>query len=289
MNWDNPVKPMDLVAFLHGHNAESNQDWFEKLVQRTLPEQASEILEITNEWDRVSRFVAVFSRTHFPLDDDYLETVIQWQFQGDPTEFEYEAYGPYAILRQGIPLEMTGCTWEEMHELGDEDRVGTAAITLLTRMPGIMNNNQLWISQEESLKESLGMRTSWLESAASHIREETLKRIPENGIPMELLKEAVRETPLEAVFLEAEWVYNDTGNFFLDCNPTEEDEFSGFSDRWDTEVIERMTEEWEAAKPIKDKIDRLEEWLEKDIDKRFEEMLDFILERLASIPESLHP
>ena len=284
MDWDNPVKPMDLVAFLHGHNAESNQDWFEKLVQRTLPKKASEILEITNEWNRVSRFIDVFSSTHFPLDDNYMEMVIQWQFQEDPSEFEHGEYGPYAILRQGIPFELTGCTWEAMHDLWDGDRVGTAAMTLLAWMPGVLRNN-LWASQEESLKEYLGIRTSWLESAASHIREETLKRIPENGIPMELLKEAVRETPLEAVLLEAKWVYNDTGNAFLDCNPIEEDEFSGFSDPWETEVIETMTKEWEMAKPIKDKMYRLEKWLEKDIDKRFEEMLDFILERLASIPE----
>ena len=284
MDWDSPVKPMDLVAFLHGHNAESNQDWFEKLVQRTLPNKASKILEITNELIRVNRFIDVFSRTHFPLDDNYMEMVIQSQFQDDPSEFEHGAYGPYAILRQGIPFELTGCTWEAMHDLWDIDRVGTAAIALLAWMPGVLRNNP-WASQEESLKEYLGIRTSWLESAASHIREETLKRIPENGIPMELLKEAVRETPLEAVLLEAKWVYNDTGNAFLDCNPTEEDEFSGFSDPWETEVIETMTKEWEMAKPIKDKMYRLEKWLEKDIDKRFEEMLDFILERLASIPE----
>ena len=280
------MKLLDLVAFLHGHNAESNQDWFEKLVQRTLPEQASEILGIRDEWDRVKRFVAVFSSTHFPLDDNYLEMVIQWHFQENPSEFEHGKYGPYAILRQGVPFELTGCTWEAMHELWDGDRVGTAAITLLARMPGIVKNNHLWTYQEESLEEYLGMRTSWLESAASHIREETLKRIPEHGIPMELLKEAVRETPLEAVFLEAEWVYNDTGNFFLDCNPTEEEEFTGFSDPWETEVIETTNEEWAEAKSIKDKINRLEKWLEKDIDKRFEEMLDFILERLASIPDS---
>ena len=289
MDWDSPVKPMDLVAFLHGHNAESNQDWFEKLVQRTLPNKASEILEITNELIRVNRFIDVFSRTHFPLDDNYMEMVIQSQFQDDPSEFEHGKYGPYAILRQGIPFELKGCTWEAMHELWDMDRIGTAAIALLARMPEIMKNDYLWIFQTESLeahlKEHLGMRTSWLESAASYIREETLKRIPEHGIPMELLKEAVRETPLEAVLLEAEWVYNDTGNTFLDCNPTEEEEFSGFSDPWETEIIETMTEEWEMAKPIKNKMYKLEKWLEKDIDKRFEEMLDFILERLASIPE----
>ena len=176
-----------------------------------------------------------------------------------------------------------------MHELWDGDRVGTAAITLLARMPGVIKNDHLWMFQEESHEESLGMRTSWLESAASHIREETLKRIPEHGIPMELLKEAVRGTPLEAVFLEAEWVYNDTGNFFLDCNPTEEEEFTGFSDPWENEAIEITSEEWAEAKAIKDKIGRLEKWLEKDIDKRFEEMLDFILERLASIPEGFKP
>ena len=280
MDWDSPVKPMDLVAFLHGHNAESNQDWFEKLVQLTLPNKASEILEIANELSRVNRFINVFSTTHFPLDDNYMEMVIQWQFQEDPSEFEHGEYGSYAILRQGIPFELKGCTWEAMHELWDMDRVGTAAIALLARMPEILRNN-LWASQEEYL----GIRTSWLESAASYIREETLKRIPEHGIPMELLKEAVRETPLEAVLLEAEWVYNDTGNTFLDCNPTEEEEFSGFSDPWETEIIETMTEEWEMAKPIKNKMYKLEKWLEEDIDKRFEEMLDFILERLASIPE----
>ena len=136
------------------------------------------------------------------------------------------------------------------------------------------------------LDEYLGMRTPWLESAAFHIREETLKRIPEDGIRMELLEEAVRETPLEAVYLGAQWIYNATGNNLLDYSRSEEEGFGGFSDPWDARIIEIAIQEWAEAKAIRDKIVLLEEWLEKDIDKRFEEMLDFILERLASIPEN---
>ncbi len=280
LSWDNPVKLLDLVGFLHGHNAVSNQEWFEKLVQQTLPERAWEILGIRNESGQVMRFAAVFSDTHFPLDENHLEMLIEWQMDDDPEEFEPGEYGPYAILRRGIPFDLMGCSWEARHELWNSAGMGTAAIALLARMPGMENPHQIL------LKEYLGMRTSWLESAASHLREETLKRIPENGIPMELLEETVRETPLEAAFLDAQWIYNETGNFFLDYNPTGEDGFEGFSDPWDDEIIGTGIEEWAEAKPIRDKIDRLEDWLEKDIDKRFEEMLDFILERLASIPEN---
>ena len=274
------MKLLDLVGFLHGHNAESNQDWFKKLVQQTLPEQAPEILGTKNEWDQVMNFITVFSNTHFPLDENHMEMMIEWQIQEDPEEFEPGEYGAYAMLRNGIPFELTGCSWDTRHELWNSAGIGTAAIALLARIPGMEDPHQIF------LEEYLGMRTSWLESATSHIREETLKRIPENGIPMELLEEALRETPLEAVLLDAQWIYNETGNFFLDYNPTEEEEFGGFSDPWNAEMIKAGTEEWAEAKPIRDKINQLEEWLEKDIDKRFEEMLDFILERLASIPEN---
>ena len=272
------MKLLDLVAFLHGHNAESNQEWFEKLVQQTLPEQAPEILEIGEEWHQIERFITVFSRTHFPLDYEYMEMVIDGQLEEDPAEFEHGEYGPYALLRRGIPVKLTGCAWEERHTLWERTNIGTAAIALLAQMPGM--EHPLAGYKEEFL----GIRTSWLESAAGHIREETLKRIPENGIPMKLLEETVRGTPLEAVFMEAQWTYNNTGNFFLDYNPTEEEDFTEFSDPWETEVIEILIKEWKEAKPIKEKIERLGKWLEEDIDKRFEEMLDFILERLASIP-----
>ena len=250
------------------------------MVQQTLPEQAWEILGIKNEPARVMKFAAVFSSTHFPLDEDYLEILIEWQFEEGSTEFEPGEYGPYALLRNGIPFELMGCSWDEKHELWNSEGTGIGAIALLARMPGTESPNQILLG------EYLGMRTSWLESAASHIREETLKRIPEDGIRMELLEEAVRETPLEAVYLGAQWIYNATENSLLDYARSEEDGFGGFSDPWNARIIGIGIQEWAEAKTIRDKIVLLEEWLEKDIDKRFEEMLDFILERLASIPEN---
>ena len=133
-------------------------------------------------------------------------------------------------------------------------------------------------------KECQGMRQAWLESAADLIPAETLRRIPEGGIPLKLLEEAVRGTPMEAAQLAGRWVWGMTGTFFLDEFFPEE--FNGYSDLWEDENIEYGTQEWQKAKAILHRVEQLTTWLEENLPERFGQMLDLILERLEGVPEN---
>ena len=130
------------------------------------------------------------------------------------------------------------------------------------------------------------MREAWLIAAEEHLPRELLQRIPGNGIHVELLEEALRGTPLEGIYLDAMWMHSCTDNFFLDYT-IHDDGFSGFSDPWDDDVIEDAKEQWQNAKAIVDKTRVLEQWLEEDLEGRFTQMLDFVLERLESVPEDI--
>ena len=268
-----PPKISAVVRKLRGWEDNGERAWFEDLLQKTVPQRAWEILQLDDEWEQVLSFAARFSMDHFPLCEGYLEIQAEWR-QEEP-EYDYFERSPYNLLKEGIPFQLMGFTWEEQHEMWDQVRNGLSALTLLPAMPSHVEF-EAW--------ESRGMREVWLESASDLIPAETLKLIPEGGIPLELLEEAVRDTPLEAVPLAGRWVHGRTGTFFLDEFFPEEST-GGYSDPWEDEFIEYASQEWGKAKAILDRIERLTAWQEEDLPERFGQMLDFILDRLEKIPE----
>ena len=260
----------------HGDNAK-DRNWFEELLRQTVPERAWEILQLDDEWQQVLSFAVGFGVDHFPLCEDYLEMQIEW-WQEEP--HEYEEGGPYSILRDGIPFQLMGFTWDELHAMweGQQRRNGLSALALLMMVPQEAGATYAY-------EELLGMRQAWLESAADKIPEKTLRRIPEGGITLERLEKAVKGTHLEAAHLAGMWFQGTTGTFFLD-NFIDQDEFSGYSDPWEEDNIEYATTEWRKAKDILDQIEKLTAWLEEDLPERFEQMLELILGRLEEIPEN---
>ena len=156
-------------------------------------------------------------------------------------------------------------TWERIHEvLRDQLRLAEGRAVSRT---GYMERDEI--------------RVAWLESASAHIPQHTLLRIPEGGIPQEVLAEAVKETRFEGVAQAAAWVWAETGNFFLD-NCYEDGAYDGFAYPWEDEVIADGTEEWRKARAVLDSVYQLSDWLEEDLSSRFAEMLEFILERLGN-------
>ena len=114
-------------------------------------------------------------------------------------------------------------------------------------------------------------------------RKETLERIPQGGIPVENLTEAVKETRFEGAAKAASWVFAETGNFFLDAC-YEDGNYDGFCDPWEDEIIAEGTEEWRKANALMDSVCKLADWLEEDLPGRFAEMLDTVLPR---VPERI--
>ena len=230
--------------------------WFAGLVRRLFPQEADGILSAPDVNRRLAGFAELFQERHFPLYGPFLDF---WIDEGDEP--------PWSWLRRGIPFDLVGFGYDDLHEMWDGYREGLSALALLAQPP-----DSFFMGPD-------GIRTAWLESATERIPQETLERIPQGGIPIESLTEALRETEYQCAAQAAAWVWSQTGNFFLDHNYSD-GEYDGFSDPWEQEIIQEGTEEWRKASALIDSVTRLAEWLEENLPGRFVQMLDFILPRL---------
>ena len=235
--------------------------WFAGLVRRLLLDEAEAALSAPDVRTRVERFAQLFAERHFPLYAPYFDF---WAEGGDEPS--------WTLLRRGIPFDLMGFSYDDLHGIWDGYRDGLAALALLVRTADAFYDGPD------------GLRTAWLESAAQRIPQETLERIPQGGIPIEALAEAVKDTRFEGAALAASWIWAETGNFFLDHN-FEDGWYEGFSDPWDDDVIADGTEEWRRASALMDSVCDLADRLEEDLPARFAEMLDFILPLL---PDQRH-
>ena len=232
--------------------------WFAGLVRRLFPQEADAALAAPDIRTRVERFGQLFGERHFPLYAPFFEF-----FMDDGDE------PPWSWLRKGIPFELVGFGYDGLHEMWDGYREGLSALVLLVKPP------------DSFYEEPDGLRVAWLESAAERIPQETLLRIPQGGIPLDDLAEALKGTWFEGAALAASWVFAETGNFFLDAC-YEDGNYNGFSDPWEDDIIAEGTEEWRKASALMDSVTRLTDWLEEDLPRRFAEMLDVVLGRLPN-------
>ena len=230
--------------------------WFAGLVRRLFPEETEAILAAPDVNRRLEGFAERFQERHFPLYGPFLDF---WLDEGDEP--------PWSWLRRGIPFDLVGFGYDDLHEMWDGYREGLSALALLAQPP-----DSFFMGPD-------GIRTAWLESADERIPQDTLVRIPSGGIPIDALTEAVNETEFQGAAQAAAWVWGQTGNFFLDHNYTDGD-YDGFSDPWEEEIIGEGTEEWRSASALIDSVTRLAGWLEEDLPGRFAQMLDFILPRI---------
>ena len=231
--------------------------WFAGLVRRLFPQEAETALSAPDVRTRVERFANLFGERHFPLYAPFIE--FWMEDQGEEP--------PWSWLRRGIPFDLMGFGYDGLHEMWNGYREGLSAMALLVKPPDAYYDGPD------------GLRVAWLESAAAHIPQETLTRIPEGGIPLDDLTEALRVTRFEGAAQACSWVLAETGNFFLDHN-YEDGSYDGFADPWEDEIIEEGTQEWRRASALMDSVCKLGDWLEEDLPGRFAEMLDFTLERL---------
>ena len=165
--------------------------WFAGLVRRLFPNEAEAALSAPDVRTRVERFANLFGERHFPLYAPFIEYWMEWEGE-EP---------PWSWMRRGIPFDLMGFGYDGLHELWDGYRDGISALLLLTRPP------------DSFYGESDEIRVAWLESAVERIPQSTLERIPQGGIPVEKLTEAVKDTRFEGAAKAASWVFAETGNF----------------------------------------------------------------------------
>ena len=129
--------------------------WFAGLVRRLFPDEAESALAAPDMGERMERFARLFQERHFPL---YAPVLEFWLDEGEEP--------PFTWLRRGIPFDLTGFGYDDLHEMWGGYREGLSALVLLAQPP-----DSFFMGPD-------GIRTAWLESAAERIPQETLERIP---------------------------------------------------------------------------------------------------------------
>ena len=119
------------------------------------------ILGIPGIRDRVRRFIDLVQERHFPLDYGLVEYIL------DEDEIPTCTW-----LRRGIPFRLVGYSYDDFHEMW---------AGLQGRRLGAGDSDEVHLTRTTYGNEE-GLRVAWLESAAAHIPQSTLDRIPAGGI-----------------------------------------------------------------------------------------------------------
>jgi hypothetical protein len=223
--------------------------WFESdkgflrfldLVREYVPEYEREILAEAITEGRITAFVSHFSDRYFPLEEGLEE---------------------YQHLTTGIPVIVQGMSYEDYHEMPGYWREGYCLMTYLLESP--------W---ENEARIALG------EECAEQVPAELLQQVPSGGFSLTAVPELTRGSTYEALGHWANILCHCTGNFFLDTDY--EDLGYGYPLEWDRQTVEELTRQWQQAERIQQMVLELAQWLEDDPSQHFEEIINFLEERM---------
>lgn len=121
-------------------------------------------------------------------------------------------------------------------------------------------------------KQLNGARVALLDSVRQLVGEGLMKQIPGEGWERDYLHLMADGTIYEGLGSFADWVFRDTGCLVLDnnyenCGYSEGDTEPTF--RWSAYNVKALTDQWPKVKEIREKIDKLVEYIEYDPGVRF--------------------
>ncbi|GAI32901.1 unnamed protein product, partial [marine sediment metagenome] len=209
-------------------NVETYND-FVNLVREYLPEREKEILEKPTPHEQMACFASHFEDRYLPLHPS---------FKDGYCEDDY-----YELLRE-IPIIVMGFSWEDYHEL-DSARLGAQLMSYLFESP-IQGYDE-------------GERVALVDGFAPEYQREA-QRVPTNGITLDTAKRILKGKKWLGLRNWAQYIYQDTGNWFLDTD--QEMRYSGMQNDWDKETVEAMSKEWLQAITFYDKMMEFAGWLE---------------------------
>jgi hypothetical protein len=220
---------------------------FVALVRRFLPEREIDILYQSTPAAQIAAFANYFEERYFPLQDMFKD--------GDVDEYEQ--------LTQGIPVVVMGISYDYYCEIDSYMRAGIQLMTYLVQDP----------FQED--------RVALAEACAHIVSKELVALVPPEGFPQEVCRSLV-DTPYKGLMHWRDQLWGETGNYFLDLSDDELWSCGGCgSPDWDTEVVDELTHLWQQAEQIDREIGHFAVWLEESPEERFQEVLNFMLERMG--------
>lgn len=217
---------------------------FLKLVQQYLPERERDIMLESSPAAQVARFSSYFGDRYFPLEDHLM----------------WEESDEYREITDRIPVIIRGISYDDYHEIAENARDGILLLTYISANPF-----------------GEGRFVSITEACQEHVPQELLDRAAGIELEPDEAQRIFAGTKYEPVTFWVKWLHGATGNFFLDTDY--ELLWSGYAPEWDPEMVEHLTGEWQRADLDDNKLDKFVQWIEEDMLARFEELVNFILEK----------
>jgi hypothetical protein len=128
-------------------------------------------------------------------------------------------------------------------------------------------------------KQEAGARIPLLEKVKQLVGPELAERVPPCGwLPEQLHK--TDGTKIDGLGVFADWAFQKTGCVMLDTTPSNCEWVEGSTEpafKWTVRNVQILSQQWPKVVEIRKKIDHLVQWLEEDPQRRFAEILDFLL------------
>jgi len=124
-----------------------------------------------------------------------------------------------------------------------------------------------------------GARVPLLDAVQRTVGAELVGLIPRDGWTAEELHQWTDGTQYDGVGTFADWVCSQTGCIILDTSYADCEYVEGMTEpifQWSQFNVDELTKEAPQVKEIREKIDRVVEWLEADPIIRFRELLEFL-------------
>lgn len=137
----------------------------------------------------------------------------------------------------------------------------------------------------EKQDEPCGARVPLLDLVQQHVGDGLTSLIPKNGWTPESLHQWTDGTAYEGVGDFADWACSQTGCIILDYSYDDCAYIEGYSEpifKWSQFNVDELTKEAAKVREIREKIDRVVEWLEVNPDIRFRELLHFLTAKAST-------
>lgn len=242
---------------------------FLELIREYLPEHEEEIMSGARP-DRVYRFCQIWAQKYFPLPG--------WAKDINMIDFS-----------RAMPVELKGMSYNAWHEL--DMRPGYVLLLSLVVYPydGDMRDEdrEYWLDEygvrqpeDGTLMEIFNGARVPLIDLTQNLVGPIARRLPANGWTDEELHLMTDGTAYDGVGHFASWVMSKTGCVILDTCYDDVGYMEGWGEpqfRWSEFNTTTLAREWPKLQQIREKIDRIVEWVEEDPVTRFTELLEFLL------------
>jgi len=228
---------------------------FYGLVDEYLPEEKARLLKLAPT-DAAGEFIKAFSKRYFPLN----EHVVLDSY----SDFGKQLYN-LERLNRAIPL-----TWEGMDEGSYEPTYNQMPFAqLLTEALCVCPFHNTHVS-----------RLPVVDEFGKKAGEELLKFIPKDGHAFEHMEWALEGSPHPGLLLWCRWLFQKTGNVWLDRNDHQ------FTD-WSRETVDDLAKAWPLYLELDKQMKDFDKWLTGQLQAHTAQIVRYVAKRMEKRPKTL--